>query len=160
MAPFTFDGFPFGLGGYAPINQGIDPYSTLINNVIFRNIFNGGLGEFLGQGLSNSVDLTRYLPSEVTDVLDDDVVTLLGYDFVDRFIGQYLTLPSAEAGERIPGGCIVSIMEGLRRACEGPQKGMRKALEGHVKGLRRACQGPVESYTSHLLLCCASCLCC
>jgi hypothetical protein len=96
------------LGGYAPLNQGTNTYSTLLNNIFFRNIFNGGLGQFIGQGLSNSVDLTRYLPSEVTDVLDDDVVTLLGYDVVDRFIGQYLTLPSAEAGERIPAGCIVS----------------------------------------------------
>jgi hypothetical protein len=55
------------------------------------------------------VDVYRLLPRELQDLFGSDPVTVFGYDAVDRFIGQYLTLPQVELGDRIPAGCIVSI---------------------------------------------------
>ena len=78
--------------------------------IIFRDILNGGFTEAVARGLpgpNNVVDPLDFIPPELGDAFNRDVVSLFGLNAFDRLINQYYTPASAELGELVDAGCAV-----------------------------------------------------
>lgn len=83
--PFTFDGFGFGYGGLFPGGGFPDGFGVNIYNIIFRDILNEGLNQYLATGLSNNpLQPFDFIPPTIGKRFNRDVVTLFGYDAVDK----------------------------------------------------------------------------
>ncbi|KAF6258993.1 hypothetical protein COO60DRAFT_1638722 [Scenedesmus sp. NREL 46B-D3] len=99
--PFTFDGFGFGTGGWFPGGGLFDGFATNIYNIVFRDIFNTGLTEYVARALPNDLgNPLNFIPPEVAGFpvgtrLGRDVVSVFGFDWFDRYIRQYYTFASA-----------------------------------------------------------------
>ena len=88
--PFTFDGFGFGAGGWFPGGGLFDGFATNIYNIVFRDILNTGLTEYVARALPNDLgNPLNFIPPDVAGFplgsrLGRDVVSVFGFDWFDR----------------------------------------------------------------------------
>lgn len=83
--PFTFDGFGFGYGGVFPGGGAFNNFAVNIYNILFRDIFNEGLNQYLARLLPNQLpDAANFVPTQISQYFTRDVVDLFGFDFFDR----------------------------------------------------------------------------
>ncbi|KAI8462875.1 MAG: hypothetical protein J3K34DRAFT_527441 [Monoraphidium minutum] len=108
-SPFTLDGFPFGFGGVEPVDRGIDGFTYVVYDALFRNTLNTGLGVYLGAGIPNDVSLTSFLFPEVQRALSRDVVAAFGLDADEAYLRQFLQRAAADPGTSVPSGCVAPI---------------------------------------------------
>ncbi|WIA29474.1 hypothetical protein OEZ86_011975 [Tetradesmus obliquus] len=110
--PFTFDGFGFGTGGWYPGGGLFDGFATNIYNIVFRDILNTGLTEYVARALPNDLgNPLNFIPPDVAGFplgtrLGRDVVSVFGFDWFDRYIQQYYTYATASQGKLVNAGCV------------------------------------------------------
>jgi hypothetical protein len=82
--PFTFDGFGPGYGGLFPGGGFFNGFGVNIYNIIFRDVLNEGLNQYLARGIDNTVQPFDFIVPEVGKFFNRDMVALFGYDAVDK----------------------------------------------------------------------------
>lgn len=83
--PFTFDGFGFGYSGLFPGGGFFDGFGVNIYNIIFRDILNEGLNQYLANAITNNpLQPFDFIPPTIGNRFNRDVVSLFGYDAVDK----------------------------------------------------------------------------
>lgn len=90
--PFTFDGFGFGAGGWFPGGGAFGGFATNVYNIVFRDILNAGLNEYVARVLPNDIgDPLNFIPADITKrfSLGNDVVSVFGYDWLDRCVQRW-----------------------------------------------------------------------
>jgi hypothetical protein len=83
--PFTFDGFGFGYGGMNPGGGAFEGFGLNIYNIIFKDILNAGLNEYVSRALTNNAfNPLDFLDPVIAGPLRRDVVSLFGFDYFDK----------------------------------------------------------------------------
>jgi hypothetical protein len=105
----AFDGFDFGFGGQIPVDSGIDGFTSLVYDAIFRNVLNSGASYYLAAGLPNDVNVSRLLPAAARAAAERDVVTGAGLAPAELYLEQFYARASAREGAFVPAGCVVRL---------------------------------------------------